>query len=125
MINPLGFSLEQYDAVGRFRSMENDQPINPVSDYLTEEGQMIHLAGAGDVARFAIGSDEAQKAFIEHLWQHLISQPPLAYGLDTIKRLRVEFVASNFNMQKLMVDIVAVGALPRDKTPERRAAVSR
>src|SRR5204862_5767341 len=49
VINPLGFSLEQYDAVGRFRSSDHDRPIDAVSDYLTDEGQKVHLAGARDV----------------------------------------------------------------------------
>ncbi len=29
MINPLGFSLENYDAVGRFRTIDNQKPVNP------------------------------------------------------------------------------------------------
>ena len=38
-INPLGFSLENYDAIGRWRTKENDKPIDPVSDFATDEGQ--------------------------------------------------------------------------------------
>src|SRR5438132_14141314 len=33
VINPLGFSLDSYDAVGRFRTRENDRAINALSDY--------------------------------------------------------------------------------------------
>src|SRR5437870_8927550 len=49
VINPLGFSLEHYDAVGRFRMRENDRVIDAVSDYTTDEGQTVHLAGARDL----------------------------------------------------------------------------
>src|SRR5215475_5509513 len=63
VINPLGFSLEQFDAVGRFRTSEHDQPIDPVSDYLTDDGEKIRLTGAHDVAEFAIHSEQAQNAF--------------------------------------------------------------
>ena len=30
MINPLGFSLEHYDAVGRYRAKEKDKPVDAV-----------------------------------------------------------------------------------------------
>jgi len=111
VINPLGFSLEQYDAVGRFRTSENDQPVDAASDYLTDEGQTIRFAGAGDVAEFAIGSPQAQSAFIQQLFHHVVKQPLLAYGANTMSRLRESFVASDFNMQKLMVEIVKLSAL--------------
>ena len=41
VINPLGFSLENYDAVGRFRTDENGRPIDVLSDYLTEDGKTV------------------------------------------------------------------------------------
>jgi len=69
------------------------------------------LAGARDVANFAIGTEQAQNAFIEQLFHHLIKQPVLAYGPETITRLRTSFIASDFNMQNLIVDIVTVAAL--------------
>ena len=111
VINPLGFSLEQYDAVGRFRTSEHDRPVDPVSDYLTDDGQIIHLAGARDVADFALGSEKAQSGFVEQLFHHVVKQPVLAYGPDTLNRLRESFVKSGFNMQELLVEIATISAL--------------
>ncbi len=111
VINPLGFSLEHYDAVGRFRERENDKPIDAVSEYTTDEGQTIRLAGARDVANFAVGSEQAQNGFIEQLFHQVAKQPMLAYGSDVMDRLRQSFVASQFNLPKLMVDIAAISAM--------------
>jgi hypothetical protein len=111
VINPLGFSLEQYDAVGRFRTTDQDKPIDPASDYVTDDGETIRLAGPGDVARFAIGSEQAQNAFIEQMFHHVVKQPLLAYGVDSLNQLRRSFAASNFNMQKLLVEIVTISAM--------------
>ena len=105
VINPLGFSLEHYDAVGRFRTGENGRPIDVLSDYLTDEGQTVRFAGARDVAEFAAGSEQAQNAFIEQLFHQVVKQPMLAYGADTMTQLRQSFAASDFNMQKLLVEI--------------------
>jgi hypothetical protein len=111
VINPLGFSLENFDAVGRFRTEDNGKPIDPVSDYLTDDGSNVRLTGPRDVAEFAAGSEHAQNAFIEQLFHSVVKQPILAYGADAPKRLRQSFVASGFNVQRLLVDIATVSAL--------------
>ena len=111
VINPLGFSLEHYDAVGRFRTQEGERPIDAASDYTTDDGEKVRLTGARDVAEFALGSEHAQEAFIEQLFHQIVKQPMLAYGHDLPDRLRESFVKSGFNIQKLVVDIATVAAL--------------
>jgi hypothetical protein len=110
VINPLGFSLEQFDAVGRFRTSEHDRPIDSASEYVTDDGETIRLTGAHDVAQFAIGSEQARNAFIEQMFHHVVKQPLLAYGADTLNRLQKSFVASDFDMQKLLVEIATTSA---------------
>jgi len=111
VINPLGFSLEHYDAVGRFRTVERDRPIDVVSEYVTDDGQAVRLSGARDVAEFAVGNEQAQKSFIEQLFHQVVKQPVAAYGPGTMEQLRQSFVASGFNVRKLLVDIAAVSVL--------------
>jgi len=111
VINPLGFSLEQYDAVGRFRTSEGERPIDAISNYTTDDGETIRLTGARDLAQFAAGSDQAQNAFIEQLFNQIVKQPMLAYGPDVLNHLRQSFVASGFNVKKLLVDITTTSAL--------------
>lgn len=130
VINPLGFSLENYDAVGRFRTGENGRPIDVLSDYITDEGTTIRFAGARDLAEFVAGSEKAQNSFIEQLFNQVVKQPMLAYGADVKPRLRQSFVASDFNMQQLLVDIVTTSALQGSEknaglNKERRAADAR
>jgi hypothetical protein len=111
VINPLGFSLENYDAVGRFRTSEGDRPIDAVSEYTTDDGSTVRLTGARDLAAFAVGSAHAQDAFIEQLFHQVVKQPMAAYGAGLQERLRRSFVESGFNMKKLLVEIAMVSAL--------------
>ena len=111
VINPLGFSLENYDAVGRFRTREGGRAIDPVSEYTTDDGAKVRLAGARDVAEFAVGSEHAKDAFIEQLFHQVVKQPMRAYGAEVPERLRRSFIASDFNVQKLLVEIASVSAL--------------
>jgi hypothetical protein len=41
IINPLGFSLENFDAVGRWRTRENEKPIDTRSEYTSASGETV------------------------------------------------------------------------------------
>jgi len=120
VINPLGFSLEHFDAVGRLRTKEGDRDIDAASDYITDDGDKVRLTGARDVAQFALSSEHAQEGFIEQLFHSVVKQPLLAYGPDVSDRLRQSFVASGFNIQQLLVDIATVSALHGVEKPARK-----
>ena len=85
VINPLGFTLENFDAVGRFRSREKDKPVDSAGSYQTREGKTVKVHGARELATFLANSPEAQAAFAEQLFHHLVQQPVRAYGLNTLR----------------------------------------
>ncbi|MEX0938201.1 MAG: DUF1592 domain-containing protein [Pirellulales bacterium] len=117
IINPLGFSLEHFDAVGRFRSEENGKPIDAASDYPSISGEPVRIAGARDVAEQAVASSHAQQGFVEQLFHHVVKQPVYAYGPDRLEKLHASFEQSEFNIQKLLVRIATVSALRGDAQP--------
>jgi len=125
VINPLGFSLENYDAVGRFRTQEGSRPVDAVSEYVTDEGQTITFKNARDLAQFAVGSDHAHRGFIEQLFHKLVKQPVLAYGPDAPERLRQSFIQSGFNIRELVIEIAALAAMPVAELPPAKATTSR
>lgn len=110
-INPLGFSLENYDAVGRWRTTEENKPINPVTEYTTAEGEVIQLHGARDLARHAAENYDAQRGFVRQMFQHAVKQPPAAYGPDTLAHLHESFAKSGFHIRSLLVDTATTAAL--------------
>jgi hypothetical protein len=110
IINPLGFSLEHFDAVGRWRTMDNQKLVDAASDYPLSDGESIRLTGARDVAEHAAASEEAHRGFIRQVFHQFIKQSPAAYGPDTLENLRKDFAASDYNVQKLLVEIVNVAA---------------
>jgi len=110
LINPLGFALEQYDAVGRWRTEDNKKPVNPAADLHTDDGETVRLSGARDIAEFAARSEAGQRAFIRHLFHHTVKQEPGAVGPETMNSLLRSFVASEFNIQKLLAEIVEAAA---------------
>lgn len=113
LINPLGFTLEGFDAVGRFRTVENGKTVVTKGSYRTRQGDTISFEGARDLARFLSESKESQAAFVRQLFQYTIKQPIRAYGSNTDDRLRQVFESENFNIRRLYIQIVATSALIR------------
>ena len=110
-INPLGFSLENYDAIGRWRTQDNNKPVNAVGDFADDEGRVVHLTGPRDIVNYVASSPYGHRAFIRQLFNHFVKQQPLAYGPQTLEDLQKSFAASNCNVQKLLVDLALVAVV--------------
>ena len=121
MINPLGFALENFDAVGRFREVEKEKPINAQGEYWTLGGEDIKFNGARELGEFLARSEETQEAFVEHLFHYLVNQPILAHGLDRPDALRERFAKDGFDIRKLLIQEAAAAArLGGVKSAERK-----
>ncbi|MGL5094353.1 MAG: DUF1592 domain-containing protein, partial [Planctomycetia bacterium] len=110
MINSLGFSLENFDAVGRFRSMEKGRPIDATGVYWTRDGSEVKFAKPRDLAAHLLESRETHEAFTRQLFQYMVKQPLAAYGPEAAERLRKEFVDGGFDLRRLMVEIAVIAA---------------
>lgn len=111
MINPLGFTLEHFDAVGRYRERDNGRPIDASGVYLTTTGEAVKLDGARQLGEFLATSPEVQEAFAEQLFHHLAQQPVRAYGPKTLDELRTAFTNSGFDIRKLAVEAAVTSAM--------------
>jgi cytochrome c553 len=116
LINSLGFALENFDAVGRYRDNEKNKPIDATGHYLERNGQLTRFNGARELAEFLARSEETHRSFSRQLFHHMIQQPVLAYGPDTIAELADFFEQHEYNMKQLMVDIAC-----RAATHDRRS----
>ncbi|QDT68877.1 PA14 domain protein [Planctomycetes bacterium MalM25] len=110
LINDLGFTLENFDAVGRYREREIGRPIDATGGYIATDGGTVRLAGSHDLARFLADSEDVHRSFVTQLFEHVTKQPILAYGVETRERLLEGFRESDFNIRELLVEIAVVSA---------------
>ena len=74
---------------------------------------------------FLARTDETQTAFVERLLHDVVKQPVLAYGSQTLPDLRQSFLSHEFNIRKLLVEIVSKTALSgRNSRPDTLANIS-
>mgnify|MGYP006272288563 CR=1 FL=1 len=124
MINPLGFALEEFDAVGRHRTTETvggvDKPVNASGSYHPRSGPEAAFRGGRELGACCAESRDAQEAFVQALFHAIVKQPVRSWGPDTLERLRDGFERGGFDVRKLLVDIMEVAAFP----PPASAAVA-
>lgn len=111
-INPLGFTLEDFDAVGRFRTHEKGKPIDDTGRYITRDGEEVHFDGARPLAAYLATSDESHAAFVEQLFQYIVKQPIRAFGPDQLTKLKTSFREHDYHIRNLAAEIAASAALP-------------
>jgi hypothetical protein len=116
MINPLGFPLEHFDAIGRYRGSENDKPVDATGSYQALSGESVTFTGARDLGTFLAGSEETHTAFVRQLFQNLVKQPIRAFGVRTQADLQKSFVEHGFSIRKLVAEVAATAALPPPDT---------
>ncbi len=116
MINPLGFALEDFDALGRHRTTEpaasGDKPVDAAGSYLPREGPEAEFRGGRELAAYLATSRDAQEAFVQNVFHALVKQPLRAWGPDTLKNLHTSFAQAGFDIRRLLVDIMVAAASP-------------
>lgn len=111
-INELGFTLENFDAVGRYREKERNKPINPSGGYVDRNGETHRFSGPADLARYLAESEDAHQAFVSRVFQHFVKQPISAYGAHALEDLTDKFRQGNYNLRNLIVEVAVIAAMP-------------
>jgi len=125
MINPLGFALEEFDFLGRHRTLETGgagvRPIDATGSYLPREGAEATFTGARALGGYLATSRDAHEAFVQALFHAVVKQPVRAWGPDTLDGLCTRFAAGGFDIRRLLVDIMVVAAFPPAAPPPPEA----
>jgi hypothetical protein len=70
IINPLGVALEHLDGVGKYRTVDNGQPIDSSGSYIID-GKSVPITGAVDLSAAIASSDQANACYAQNLAEYL------------------------------------------------------
>jgi len=109
LIDPVGFALENYDAVGQYRTTENNVTID-ASGKLPQATDVV--TGAVQLAQQLADSDMVQKCFAQHWVEYgygrsLRSTPE---DLCLQENINTAFKASGYNVKQLLLDLTQTTA---------------
>lgn len=120
-INALGFVLESYDAVGRYRDSEKKKPIDASGSYRSRDDKTVEFKNAAELAEFLAHSPDSHRAFVNRAFQHFVKQSPDAFGPNTLRMLTEKFDKSGYNVRELIVEIAVVASQTLVDSPSRSA----
>jgi mono/diheme cytochrome c family protein len=121
MINPLGFALEDFDAIGRHRTTEqigqNKRPIDASGGYQPRVGDPATFTGGRELGAYLAVSRDAAEAFVQNLFHAVVKQPVRAWGPESLEQLVDRFIASDYSIRKLLIEILLVATSPAKSEP--------
>ncbi|MEW6305497.1 MAG: DUF1592 domain-containing protein [Verrucomicrobiota bacterium] len=101
--DPIGLVLENYDLIGRWRTKENDEPIEPRETTVTGET----LAGIDDLRKlFAARPEKLYRGITEKLLTYAIGRGLEPSDAVTVDRIAANLAASNGRFSTLLSGIV-------------------
>ncbi|MBA2661671.1 MAG: DUF1592 domain-containing protein [Bradymonadaceae bacterium] len=101
-IDYLGFGLENYDAIGRWRELDNGLAINARGTLNGMEFEDSATLGA------AIAADpKSMNCMVRKTYRHVVGRIEQAGDEPLIAELTTKFVASNYRFEEMLLDIIS------------------
>jgi hypothetical protein len=115
-LDPLGFALENYDAIGKFRAKEGDNPIDASGSL---PGGVV-VNGPGDLKKVLLDRrDEFVECLAEKLLTYAVGRGLEHYDRPVVRAIRRQTAASEYKFSALVAAIVQSTPFQMRRTPER------
>jgi hypothetical protein len=106
-IDGVGFGLEQYDAVGRFTSLDHGKPLTGKAVFpQTTDGPQQDFVGAKELGQLLAASTQARECFVSQLHAALTDRDSNAAESAALDSARRKFVATG-DVHQLVSDLMS------------------
>ncbi|WP_437629516.1 DUF1592 domain-containing protein [Sorangium sp. So ce854] len=101
LMDPLGLPLENFDAVGRYRTTDHGLPIDPSGNFNGED-----VADARDLGMTISASDAVARCLVRKYYTYAAGHEERNVDRSVVDSLAASFAASGFNLRELVLDVV-------------------
>ena len=119
LMDPIGFGLENYDAIGQWRDQEviefestrRNAPPKKVELPIDRKGEIAGLANGAfadpiEIGRILADSRACQECVVKQVFRYAFGRPETPADRDTIKAASTQFRDSGFRFKELLVALV-------------------
>lgn len=109
-MDPIGFALENYDAIGAWRT--HDEAGEPIDAHGSIEigGDRIDFDGAAELGQVLRESDAVEECMVQNVYQYAVGRPPRRDDVCDMRQVRQGFVDGGRSYQALVRAVVASDA---------------
>ena len=105
MMDPIGFGLERFDGLGRYRTIEKDNKNCSIKG----EGELQGVgafSGVRELSNLMLAKNELRTCAIKQLFHFSMGFSPRSADQPVVERLSASFKSSGESFRKLMLDLV-------------------
>jgi len=107
LINPTGFALESFDAIGAWQTQEHDngEPIDSTSSVPINDTKTIDVKGPADLMNAIADSREAQACYARRWVEYAYQRAATAQDYCTVETLSTKLTDSSYKVVDLIADL--------------------
>ena len=105
IINPLGFALENFDAMGQLRTTDNGKPVDTSGEYEFGDSTMT-FAGIEDLAELLAESQQAHGCYAANLTEFALARDIAAGEGELVTELQRMSLEENTSIQDILLTMV-------------------
>ena len=117
LIDGLGFGLEQYDALGRVRTLEQGKPVDSSGEVTSTQSSDGPFNGGAELAARLATSKEAQGCVATQWLRYALARPETGDDACSVAALQSAFAASGGDLKQLMVDLTQLDTFSSYRAP--------
>jgi hypothetical protein len=103
-INPLGFAFENFDGLGRYRTTDQDRPVDASSAYPFASG-LEEFTGARELMDVLAASDEAHRCYAKNILSYALQRDIVADDEPLVKELAALSESGTGSLKSLIVEL--------------------
>lgn len=121
IINPLGFGLEAYDAVGAVRADDHGFPLDTKATYVFPDGRTIEYANGVELSQQLAAAPETHACYVSNLLELALGRSLVdADRKQVVEPLAERSLDEKLPIRELILEIVTSDTF-RTRTPNRRS----
>jgi len=120
-MDPLGFSLENFDAVGAWRTVDAGQPIDAAAT-MPDGAKFDGIGGLQGILMDR--KDEFTRAFTQRLMTYALARGLSANDMPSVRAISADAAADQYRIQTVIRGIAASPAFTLRRVPERFKAAA-
>ena len=106
LMDPLGFAFEHYDGIGRFRTMDNDRPVDSTGT-ISLDGVEHSFADAVGLTKILSTSDTVRSCFAKQWFRFAVGREETDGDAPSLALIATAFATNQFDMRDLAPAIAA------------------
>jgi hypothetical protein len=109
-LDPIGFGLEHFDPIGRWRGDENGLPIDATGELVDVDGTDTPFDGVHELAALLADSEQAHQCFVDQWFTFAHGRAPTAGDDCSVSYLADQFSGSDYDIMTLLVELTQTDA---------------